>query len=284
MGSWIVAGGAWTRLPPSIPMRTVTSRQNPVVARFRALADAADATGARVLLDGVHLVRDAQESGHTFEIAAVSSSRLVSDNEEAQMAERLVKSGVEVIQAPDAVFAAMSPVRTPSGIVAIASRRPTSASEICGVEDALILVAIDVQDPGNVGALVRTGEAGGMTGMFVCGASANPFSWKAVRGSMGSVLRVPIVAGMTTASVMTCLRSGGIRTVAAVPRGGEDPDTIDWRGRVALIVGGEGGGVPDEITQSCIAVVSIPMAARVESLNVAAAGAILVYAARRQRR
>ncbi len=117
--------------------------------------------------------------------------------------------------------------------------------------DALVLVAIDVQDPGNVGALVRTGEAGGMTGMFVCGASANPFSWKAIRGSMGSVLRVPIVAGMTTASVMTCLRSGGIRTVAAVPRGGEDPDTIDWRGRVALILGGEGGGVPDEITQSC---------------------------------
>jgi RNA methyltransferase, TrmH family len=264
-------------------MRSITSRQNPLVARFRALADTADSTGARVLLDGVHLVRDAQESGHTFEVAAVSSSRLASDNEEAQLADRLVQSGVEVIQAPDAVFAAMSPVRTPSGIVAIASRRPTTASEICGVEDALILLAIDVQDPGNVGALARTGEAGGVTGMFVSGASANPFSWKAVRGSMGSALRLPIVSGMTTASVLTCLRSGGIRTVAAVPRGGEDPDGLDWRGKVALIVGGEGAGVPDEITRSCDATVSIPMVARVESLNVAAAGAILVYAARRQR-
>ncbi len=264
-------------------MRSITSRQNPLVTRFRQLADAADPTGARVLLDGVHLVRDAQESGHTFEVAAVSSSRLASDNEESRLAERLEKSGVDVIQAPDAVFAAVSPVRSPSGIVAIANRRPTSASEICGVEETLILVAIDVQDPGNVGALIRTGEAGGMTGMFVCGASANPFSWKAVRGSMGSVMRVPVVGGMTTASVMTCLRSGGIRTAAAVPRGGKDPDTIDWRGRVALILGGEGAGVPDEVTQSCDSLVSIPMAAHVESLNVAAAGAVLVYAARRQR-
>ena len=264
-------------------MRSITSRQNPVVARFRALADTPDATGARVLLDGAHLVRDAQESGHTFEIAAISSSRLASDTEESQLAERLDKSGVDVIQAPEAVFAAISPVRTPSGIVAIASRRPTSASEICAVEAAVILVAIDVQDPGNVGALIRTGEAGGVTGIFVCGTSANPFSWKAIRGSMGSALRLPVVSGMSTASVMTCLRSGGIRTIAAVPRGGEDPDTIDWHGRVALILGGEGAGVPETITQSCDALVSIPMAARVESMNVAAAGAVLEYAARRKR-
>jgi RNA methyltransferase, TrmH family len=264
-------------------MRVITSRQNPVVARFRALADSPDPTGSRVLLDGVHLVRDAQESGHSFEIAAVSSSQVASDGEEAQVARSLVQTGVEVIQAPDTVFSAMSPVRTPSGLVAIASRRPTSASEVCAVQDAFVLVAIDVQDPGNLGALMRTAEAGGMTGMFVSGASANPFSWKAIRGSMGSVLRLPVVGGMMNAYVMTCLRSGGIRTVAAVPRGGEDPDAIDWRGRVALIVGGEGAGVPDEVTRQCDRVVSIPMAARVESLNVAAAGAILVYTARRQR-
>ncbi len=82
---------------------------------------------------------------------------------------------------------------------------------------------------------------------------------------------------------MTCLESGGIRSIAAVPRGGQDPDAIDWRGKVALIVGGEGAGLSDEVTSQCDALVSIPMAARVESLNVATAGAILVYAARRAR-
>jgi TrmH family RNA methyltransferase len=264
-------------------MRSITSRQNALVARFRALADSADSTGARVLLDGVHLVRDAQTSGHTFEVAAVSSSRMATDTEEARVARSLEQSGVEVVQAPDAVFAAMSPVRTPSGLVAIAMRRPISAGDVCSVTNALVLVAIDVQDPGNVGALVRTAEAGGMSGMFVTGASANPFSWKAVRGSMGSTLRLPVVGGMSTTAVLTCLRSAGIRSIAAVPRGGEDPDAIDWRGSVALIVGGEGAGLSNEITSQCDGLVSIPMTARVESLNVAAAGAILIYAARRQR-
>lgn len=264
-------------------MRSITSRQNPLVARFRALAESADVTGARVLLDGVHLVHDARESGHTFEVAAVSSSRLATDTEEARVAQVLEKAGIEVVQAPDAVFAAMSPVRTPSGLVAIATREPTTASEVCSVVNALVLVAIDVQDPGNVGALVRTAEAGGMSGMFVTGASANPFSWKAIRGSMGSTLRLPVVSGMPTASVLTCLRSGGIRSIAAVPRGGEDPDAIDWRGKVALIVGGEGAGLSTDVTSQCDGLVSIPMASRVESLNVATAGAILIYAARRQR-
>jgi RNA methyltransferase, TrmH family len=287
MGWWFVDSGSWTthhRLPSTNQfMRSITSRQNPMVARFRALADSADSTGARVLLDGVHLVRDAHESGHSFELAAVSSSRMASETEEGRVAQMLERSGVEVVQAPDAVFAAMSPVRTPSGLIAIATRRPASSRDVCSVSNAFVLVAIDVQDPGNVGALVRTAEAGGMSGMFVTGASANPFSWKAIRGSMGSTLRLPVVGGMPTASVMTCLKRGGIRSIAAVPRGGRDPDAIDWRGKVALIVGGEGSGLPDEVTTSCDALVSIPMAARVESLNVAAAGAILVYAARRQR-
>ena len=264
-------------------MRSITSRQNPLVARFRALAESADPSGARVLLDGVHLVRDAEASGHAFEVAAVSSSRLVTDTEEGRVAQTLERAGVEIVQAPDAVFAAMSPVRTPSGLVAIATRRPASANDVCAVADALVLVAIDVQDPGNVGALVRTAEAGGMSGMFVAGASANPFSWKAIRGSMGSTLRLPVVAGMSPASVLTCLKNSGIRCIAAVPRGGEAPDAIDWRGKVALIVGGEGAGLSDEVTGNCDALVSIPMAARVESLNVAAAGAVLIYAAKRQR-
>jgi TrmH family RNA methyltransferase len=264
-------------------MRAITSRQNPIVSRFRMLADSADPTGARVLLDGVHLIRDAHESGHAFEIVAVSSSRLATDTEEGQVAQALEKSGVEVVHAPDSVFAAMSPVRTPSGLVAIGTRHPASAASICAERDALVLVAIDVQDPGNVGALVRTAEAGGMSGMIAAGASANPFSWKAIRGSMGSTLRLPVVGGVPTDSVLASLKSSGIRAVAAVPRGGEDPDVVDWRGKVALIVGGEGAGLSDEVTTSCDTLVSIPMAARVESLNVAAAGAILIYAARRQR-
>ena len=103
MGWWFVDSGSWTtnhRPPPTNQfMRSITSRQNPMVARFRALADSADSTGARVLLDGVHLVRDAHESGHSFELAAVSSSRMASETEEGRVAQMLERSGVEVVQA-----------------------------------------------------------------------------------------------------------------------------------------------------------------------------------------
>jgi TrmH family RNA methyltransferase len=265
-------------------MRLISSRQNPVVAAFRTLADEPDPTGARLLLDGPHLVRDARSCGLRFEAVAVAASKLASQTEEGQLAQRLERDGIDVVEASDAVFDAISPVKSPSGIVAIAGRPPVTAAEICARPDAFILAAMDVQEPGNVGALLRAAEAGGVTGAFVCGASANPFSWKALRGSMGSVLRLPIVAGMTSHQAMTTMRKSAVRTIAAVPRGGQDPDAIDWRGKIGLLLGGEGPGLTDEAIALCDARVTIPMAGGVESLNVAAAGAILVYAARRQRR
>ena len=264
-------------------MRLISSRQNPIVAAFRTLADEPDPTGTRLLLDGAHLVNDARSSGLRFETVAVAASRLTSQTEEGLLAQRLDREGIDVVEASDAVFDALSPVRSPSGIVAIAGRATVSAAAICAQPDGFILGAVDVQEPGNVGALIRVAEAGGVTGVLVCGVSANPFSWKALRGSMGSVLRLPIAAGLTTHQAFTLMRKSGVRMIAAVPRGGQDPDAVDWRGKVGLLLGGEGPGLTDEAIALSDARVTIPMAGGVESLNVAAAGAILVYAARRQR-
>jgi len=181
------------------------------------------------------------------------------------------------------VFDVLSPVKSPSGIVAIAGRKGVTAEEICAQPGAFVLAAIDVQEPGNVGALIRAAEAGGVTGALICGVSASPFSWKALRGSMGSVLRLPIAADLTAHQAFTLMRKSGVRTIAAVPRGGQDPDAVNWRGTVGLLLGGEGPGLTDEAIALSDARVTIPMAGGVESLNVAATGAILVYAARRQR-
>lgn len=254
-----------------------------MVHAFRELADTPDHTGTRLLLDGVHLVRDARAAGLEFEVVAVAAAHLDADTEEGTLARGLAHEGVELLTAGADAFPAMSPVRTPSGMVAIARRQATDAASICGVPDAFILVAVGVQDPGNLGSVVRAAEAGGVTGVMVCGSSANPFSWKALRGSMGSALRLPIVAGLPLSSVMACLAQYGARTIAAVPRGGRSQDEVAWTGRVGLILGGEGQGLGDDLTATCDDRVTIPMAAPVESLNVAASAAILVYAARRQR-
>jgi RNA methyltransferase, TrmH family len=265
-------------------VKTITSRHNPIVSRFRTLADEPDPAGTHLLLDGAHLVRDARRSGLSFDVVAIASSKFRSASEEGQLAKTLASDGIQVIEVADEVFDALSPVRTPSGIAAIVDRTPSDAAAMCTLDDAFMLVAIDVQEPGNVGAVLRSAEAGGVTGAFVCGASADPFSWKAIRGSMGSALRLPIVTSPHTDAVLACLKDAGIRLVATIPRGGDDPDAIDWHGRVAIVLGGEGPGLPMGVLAQCDASVSIPMARNVESLNVAVAAAILVYAARRSRR
>jgi RNA methyltransferase, TrmH family len=264
-------------------MRTIASRHNQIVREFRALADAPDPAGARLLLDGVHLVRDARAAGIALDVVAVAAARLDVDSEESALAHELERDGIDVVAAADAVFAALTPVQTPSGIAAIGRRVPSAAREICGTGQPFIVAAVDVQDPGNLGSIVRAAEAAGVTGMFVTGASANPFSWKALRGSMGSALRLPIVAGIGIDAVLTCMTRSGLRTIASVARGGVLPDDVDWRGGVGLFLGGEGAGLPDSVVARCDQRTTIPMTAPVESLNVAVAAGVLAYAARRQR-
>jgi TrmH family RNA methyltransferase len=264
-------------------MRRVSSRQNPIVRTFRELAAAPPADGSRLLLDGVHLVRDARAAGLPFEHVAVSSRHVGNGSEVAAMADVLSRDGIDVVSVTEPVMGAISPVRTPSGIVAITVRRPVTVDDICRHPRAFVVGAIDVQDPGNLGALVRAAEAGGVTGVAVSGASAQPFSWKAVRGSMGSLLRLPVAIAPTPDVLLESARRSGLKAIAAVPRGGSAPEAVDWRGRAVLLVGGEGPGLSDDLVAACDARVTVPMQQPVESLNVAVAAAILVYEARRQR-
>jgi RNA methyltransferase, TrmH family len=119
--------------------------------------------------------------------------------------------------------------------------------------------------------------------VLVTGVSAHPFSWKSVRGSMGSVLRLPVASVPSVASALSCMRRVGLHIVAAVPRDGAAPEQVRWQGKVGLLLGGEGPGLGPDVIAASDERVTIPMAAAVESLNVAVAGGILVYAARQQR-
>ncbi len=281
-------------------MRRISGRQHALVRAYRELARTPDPAGLRLLLDGAHLVREAHDAALPFESLVIASSRLESDNEEhidrrggpsgpplteeAALAQSLERKGVDVAVAGDQTFAAISPVRTPSGIVAIVHRHPTTADAILEQARLFALVVVDVQDPGNLGALMRVAEAGGVTGIIVAGESANPFAWKAVRGSMGSVLRLPVARSVSTDAVMQDLRKTRTKVIAAVPRDGWDPDAVDWSGRIALMLGGEGPGLNPEIAAAADERVTVPMEAPVESLNVASSAAIVIYAARRARR
>ena len=253
-------------------MKRISSRQNPIVQAYRELAQEPDSAGVRLLLDGAHLVREARDAALRFESVVVAASRLDQETEERIIAESLEHAGVDVVAASDHVFEAISPVRTPSGIVAIAHHHSTTADAILEQARLFALVVVDVQDPGNIGSLMRVAEAGGVTGVIVAGESANPFSWKAIRGSL------------SIDTVMHDIRKTNTKAIAAVPRDGWDPDAVDWSGRIALLLGGEGPGLSTRVVAESDERVSIPMDAPVESLNVATSAAIIVYAARRARR
>jgi RNA methyltransferase, TrmH family len=258
-------------------VRRIASRQNPIVQRFRAAARRdADAV---LLLDGAHLVTDALGAGIRVREAAVAADA-ESDPEIATLVARLSRAGVETVSAIAPVMAALSPVRSPSAIVAIADRPSRGAAMFDG--QPLLLVAYDVQDPGNLGAIVRVAEAGGATGVVAAGASADPFGWKALRGSMGSTLRLPVTVEKGPCS-FAGMRARGCRVVATAPRSGQSLFDVDLTGPLALVIGGEGGGLSPQHLVDADAVVTSPMCAPVESLNAAVTAALLIYEARRQR-
>jgi len=171
---------------------TITSRQNPLVVRFR---DAARGDGGPILLDGAHLVADAVGARLTIRLAVVTPASREKDDVSELLA-ALSRMQVEVATVSAPVMDAMSPVRSSSSIVALADRPAIGDGQLYTGEAPLVVVAIDVQDPGNVGAIVRVAEAAGATGVIAAAASANPWGWKALRGSMGSALRLPTMHGV----------------------------------------------------------------------------------------
>ena len=258
-------------------METITSRHNPLVRRFRA---AADNPAEELLLDGPHLLEEALAAAVPIELVAMDES---ARTDVATLARRAVIAGARVISVPSKVLSAMTPVRQPSGIVAIARRQERSLAEALADAPQLVLLLDEVQDPGNVGAIVRAAEACGATGVIAGQGTADPMGWKALRGSMGSIFRLPVAVRQSLPEAVGAARAMGIEIVAAVPRDGVLLPDCDLRRPVAVLLGSEGDGLPDSLVALATTRLSIPMRPPVESLNVATAAALIAYEAQRQR-
>jgi TrmH family RNA methyltransferase len=256
----------------------ITSRQNAAVKRFRAASEAAD---HEILLDGAHLLGDALAAGVPVDVVAIEEG--LSSGEIPRLAQQAEAAGARVLAVTPAVLAAMSPVRQPSGIVAVAHRRECTLEDALGGAPQLVLMLEQVQDPGNVGAIIRAAEACGATGVVVGPGSADPFGWKALRGSMGSAFRLPVARRQPLAAALERARELGLQTFAAVPRDGTSLPQCELRTAAAIVMGGEGAGVSDELLARAGARLTIPMRPPVDSLNVATAAALIAYEAQRQR-
>jgi TrmH family RNA methyltransferase len=251
----------------------VTSRQHAVVRRCRAAAAGDDPD--LVLLDGEHLLHEALEAGVPIEV-------VLTDGRASQLAARARASGATAYEGTASVLQAASPVRTPSGVVALARWGTTTVAKAMTAPDACCLGLVGVQDPGNVGSAIRAADALEATGVLALDKTADPRAWKTLRGSMGSVFHLPIGQG-TVADAMAEARHGGLSVFAAVADGGVPLPDLDLRGPALMLVGGEGAGLAPDVVSAATHRITVPMRPGVDSLNVAVTAALLLFEARRQR-
>ena len=189
-----------------------------------------------------------------------------------------------VVRQMDVPLAALRPAARPgTGAAPAAAARPgTDAGAGAGAD--LIVVCVDLRDPGNAGTVLRSAEAAGATGLVCCNGSVDLFNPKTVRASAGSLFRLPVVAGGEPADVLAELGSWGLTRLASTPRGGAGYSEVDLTRPVVLVVGNEAHGLPGGLDALIDGWLTIPMAGRAESLNAGMAAAVLLFEAARQRR
>lgn len=255
----------------------IRSARNPLVQRFRRLAKSAAAEPDVALLEGPKLLSEALRCrAEILEVAATAEALQTSEDWVAQI------PAARTRLLSERVLRSVSALRSSRGVVAIVARPRYEWNEVFGASP-LVLVAVSVQEPGNLGGLIRTAAAAGATGAVLAGECADSFSWKSLRGSMGGAFRLPHVRVGSALEAMSRLRERGVRLVAAVPRAGSDHLETDWREPSALVVGSEGSGLPTAVTRAADATVSVRMHSGTASLNVGVAAGVVLFEAARQR-
>ena len=276
----------------------LTSRDNRWLKEFRvALRGGLPTESGFVGVEGVRLVEEALRSGCPIEAVLFSES---GQRHQERLAPYINRPEIAfpILHTTDRLFEGLADTEHPQGVAALVQPRAATLDDLLNLPGSacapLLVVLVGVQDPGNVGTILRTAAAFGATGAITAASgqsgTASPFSPKALRASAGAALHLPILAGMSLPILLTQFKIRGVRTLASSlrePKENEQPALspweVDWCEPVALLVGNEGAGLPEEVERSADARIRIHMASGVDSLNAAAAAAVLFYEAARQR-
>jgi len=250
---------------------------------LRRDADARERAGL-IVAEGLHLTEEALRSGATIR-QVVASPRLGRSAAGARLRSRLAAAGVPVAETSDRILETLQDARSPQPVLALIERPRADWEALWRHREGppLVVLADGCQDPGNLGSILRSADAGGAAGLVVCGSGCDPFHPRAVRGTMGSIFRLPMVRAPLD-EALAVLRARGLTRVGSVPAGGAPPEAVDFTGPVAIVLGAEAAGLEPGVVRGLDASVSVPMSEGVESLSVGAAAAVLIFEAARQRR
>lgn len=231
------------------------------------------------MLDGPRLIQEALDAGITVEAVLIAGDDPCATG--SLLNARLRDAGVRVCPATLRVVQAASRVVTSQGVVALARRPPQPDAAILGAPGLLLLVADGIQDPGNLGTMVRTAAACGASAVAVTESTADPFRPKAIRAAMGAAFRIPVIE-LDGPSLRAALVAHGVRVIVADARGDMDYTSAPVAPPLAIVVGNESAG-PDPAWLDLGARVRIPLLGPVESLNAAVAAGVLLYEVVRRR-
>ena len=265
-------------------MESITSVNNPQVKAAACLKTKKHrAEAGAFLAEGLRSVREAIAYGQV-------RSLFVTDTEADRLGEWLDKAlsqGASLYRVDDKVMAKLSDTKTPQGIVAVVSLPSPSLEALApGPEeaDAPVVILDRVQDPGNLGTIIRTADAVGVRALLLLEGCADAYAPKVVRASMGSLFHVPVLSDLAPEDVLSWCSRQGYRTVATCLDGARDLYRTTLPGRLAFLLGNEANGVAPALQQAADERVYIPMAGKAESMNVAMAAGVLLFEAFRRRR
>lgn len=250
----------------------ITSRENPLIKLVAALQVSSEKRKRNGLfvLEGLRICKDACDNGIKFDKLIVSDAAA---EKYAADTEKFSLISDECYKIPDSLFKKISDTKTPQGIIAVA-KMPVTGS--CGIDKNGKYIALEnVADPSNLGAISRTAEALGVNGIILSSDGCDPYSPKALRASMGTLLRVPV---FVTESFDETLKSTGLKRYACVvDKTAESIKEQSFGNGSVVMIGNEANGLTDSAKQSADILVTIPMTGRAESLNAAAAAAIAMW-------
>jgi TrmH family RNA methyltransferase len=261
-------------------LRVVGSPQNALVKDLRrAFQNAEPTEDGYCAIESVRMVEEAIRSGLRFRALFFSESGQV----RAQRLLPQMSKHTEALLLPDKVFNSAVGTGSPQGVAALVKIREHKLDEVLlAARNPLLVVALGVQDPGNLGTIIRSAEAFGATAVVTANGTVSHYNAKAIRASAGSLLRLPVVRG-DAESIIPSLRAHGMRLLATSSHSGTALPSVDLAGPVALFIGNEGSGLAHGIMSAMDLSVLIPIAGRVESLNAGIAASIILYEAARQR-
>lgn len=237
----------------------------------------------KFLVEGVRFVEEALKSAWLVEMLAYSP-RAIGNRRGAVLLENAWARGIQVVEVEEGLFGQLAETDSPQGILAVVKQRRALLEDFRTPKKSALLVLIDgVQDPGNLGTMIRSADAAGAEGVFLLRGTADIYNPKALRATMGSIFHVPVAQNLTPEEVFSFFERSGIKSVAGDPRGVKIVYESDLTGPCALVAGSEAEGASPFVLGKVSERVRIPMPGQAESFNVAVSLSILLYEAVRQR-